>query len=147
MVTVFVGLLVTNAHHEIACGALAAGRFTIPATTWLLVPLNESALPCLPVTQVTLVSVPVFPFPDASAVVVPVPSLNAYAATAVNVVALDVVALAIAEYGPSSPPHPPRARDSDRPSRRSGPHCRSSFPPESPLARSSCSSPWHRSTR
>ena len=50
--------------------------------TTLLVPLKLSALPYRPcVDHVALVSVPPFPFPDASAVVSPEPSLNAYAAT------------------------------------------------------------------
>src|SRR5688572_25295099 len=45
-------------------------------------PLNERAPPYFPaVVQVASVRVPVFPVPEASAVVVPVPSLNEYAAT------------------------------------------------------------------
>jgi hypothetical protein len=45
-------------------------------------PSNESAPPNLPtLAHVVLVSVPVLPLPDASAVVVPLPSLNPYAAT------------------------------------------------------------------
>jgi hypothetical protein len=43
--------------------------------------LNASALPYLPLLQVVLASVPVFPFPDRSVTVEPVPSSNAYAAT------------------------------------------------------------------
>ena len=43
--------------------------------TMLLVPLNDSALPYLPeVVQVALESVPVLLLPEASLVVVPVPS-------------------------------------------------------------------------
>ena len=46
------------------------------------VPLNTSALPYLPaVVDVAFAMVPVFPVPDASDTVVPVPSLNEYAAT------------------------------------------------------------------
>ena len=45
-------------------------------------PLNESALPFFPaVVHVAPTSDPVCPLPVASAVVVPLPSLNAYAAT------------------------------------------------------------------
>src|SRR5712692_5772764 len=51
-------------------------------TVTKLDPLKERALPNLPCAdQVGPVSVPVLEFPDASAVVVPVPSLNEYAAT------------------------------------------------------------------
>ena len=47
-------------------------------------PLNTSALPYLPeFVQVAPLIVPLFPFPEASATVVPVPSLNPYAATGV----------------------------------------------------------------
>ena len=47
-----------------------------------LVPLKTSALPNLPaVVQVALATVPLLPFPDESATVVPEPSSNAYAAT------------------------------------------------------------------
>src|SRR5258705_535553 len=46
------------------------------------VPLNATAFPTLPVVQVTpLESVPVLLLPEESAVVVPVPSSNEYAAT------------------------------------------------------------------
>src|SRR4051794_16251109 len=50
--------------------------------TQALVPLNESAFPYLPVVQVALLSVPVLPLPDESAVVVPLPASKPYAATA-----------------------------------------------------------------
>ncbi len=50
--------------------------------TRALVPLKESAAPYFPaVVQVALERVPVLPPPEASAVVVPDPSLKAYAAT------------------------------------------------------------------
>src|SRR4051812_14998640 len=50
--------------------------------TRAVVPLNDSAPPDLPAAvHVAPVIVPVLPFPDASLTVVPVPSLNAYAAT------------------------------------------------------------------
>src|SRR3954467_7971869 len=50
--------------------------------TTLLEPLKLSALPYRPcVDHVAPVTVPTFPFPDASAVVVPVPSPNAHAPT------------------------------------------------------------------
>src|SRR2546425_10449482 len=52
------------------------------ATDTLLVPENVSALPNLAVeVHAALLTVPVFRFPDESAVDVPVPSLNPYAAT------------------------------------------------------------------
>ena len=40
------------------------------------VPLNESAFPNLPVVTLALPTAPTFPFPDASATLVPMPSLN-----------------------------------------------------------------------
>ena len=47
-----------------------------------LLPLNCNALPYLPdAAHVVFAIVPVWPFPDASATVVPEPSSNAYAAT------------------------------------------------------------------
>src|SRR5512135_1695541 len=56
--------------------------------TRALVPLNTSALPDLPaLVHVAFAIVPVFPFPDASATVVPVPSLNEYAAIRPGIVA------------------------------------------------------------
>jgi hypothetical protein len=65
--------------------------------TSVLDPLNDSPLPYLPVVHVAFVIVPVFPVPDASATVVPVPSLNPYAATRPDVVPCGVVALATFE--------------------------------------------------
>ena len=59
------------------CSEAASGTVTSA-----LVPLNCSALPYLPVAaQVAPVIVPVLPFPDASATVVPEPSSKPYAAT------------------------------------------------------------------
>jgi hypothetical protein len=50
--------------------------------TRALLPLKTSAFPYFPaVVQVAFAIVPVFPFPEESATVVPVPSLNEYAAT------------------------------------------------------------------
>src|SRR5947209_15831895 len=49
--------------------------------TQLLTPSNARALPKRPAVHLVLVSVPVFPSPDASAVVVPEPSSKPYAAT------------------------------------------------------------------
>ena len=50
--------------------------------TRALVPLKTKASPYLPeVVQVALVIVPLLPLPEESLTVVPVPSLNAYAAT------------------------------------------------------------------
>src|SRR2546427_391193 len=52
------------------------------------VPLNTSARPYLPeAVHVAPLIVPVFPLPEASATVVPVPSLNEYAATRLEGVA------------------------------------------------------------
>jgi hypothetical protein len=66
--------------------------------TRALVPLNTRAFPYLPeVVQVAFVIVPVFPFPDESDTVVPVPSLKAYAATSPAPVVPWVVALATFE--------------------------------------------------
>src|SRR5689334_20653563 len=49
--------------------------------TQAFVPLNTSALPYMPaVVHLALEIVPVFPFPEASATVVPMPSLKLYAA-------------------------------------------------------------------
>src|SRR5690348_1934552 len=54
----------------------------LPRFTKAVVPLNVSALPNLPaVVHVAPLSVPVLLFPEASAVVVPVPSLKAYPPT------------------------------------------------------------------
>ena len=66
--------------------------------TSALVPLNSSALPYLPVAvQVVFATVPLFPFPDASATVDPDPSSNAYAATRPGRSRRGVVALAVFE--------------------------------------------------
>src|SRR5689334_20972393 len=56
--------------------------------TQLLVPLKEAAPPNLPcVDQPVFESVPTLPLPDPSLAVVPLPSLNPYAATRPGVVA------------------------------------------------------------
>jgi hypothetical protein len=68
--------------------------------TRALEPLNESALPYLPAVDQAAVPIdPPFPLPDASATLVPPPSLNEYAATS-PVDAAGVVAEAVVEYGP-----------------------------------------------
>src|SRR5580704_4416613 len=68
-------------------------------TTCALVPLNDSALPYLPlVVHVALTIVPVLPFPDKSLTVVPDPALKSYAATKPGVpVDAPVVALVVFE--------------------------------------------------
>jgi hypothetical protein len=68
--------------------------------TRALVPLNANPLPYLPeAVHVAPLIVPVFPFPEASATVAPVPSLKEYAATSpVEGGAFEVVALATLEY-------------------------------------------------
>jgi hypothetical protein len=56
-----------------------AESFTV---TQLLVPLNDNALPNFPAAlHVALLIVPLFPFPETSLTVVPLPSLNPYADT------------------------------------------------------------------
>src|SRR5437016_1056622 len=60
--------------------------------TQALEPLNVSPLPFLPAAQAAPESVPLLPSPEVSAVVVPDPSLKAYAATSpVGAVPLDTV--------------------------------------------------------
>src|ERR1700690_3096944 len=62
-------------------------------------PLKTRAFPNLAApVHVVFVRVPVFPLPDESATVVPVPSSNEYAATSPGTVARVVVA-AVLEYG------------------------------------------------
>src|SRR5262245_64689778 len=78
----------------VSCSAAALGTVTNAD-----VPLNDSAPPFFPVgVHVAFTSVPVRPFPEASPVVVPLPSSNPYAATSDGTVA-SVVALAVPEYG------------------------------------------------
>src|SRR5690242_7230929 len=73
----------------VRCSEALSGMVTIA-----LIPLNTSALPYLPeVVHVAFAIVPVFPWPERSATVVPVPSLNAYAATRFGLLA-SVVAVA-----------------------------------------------------
>ena len=61
-----------------------------------LEPLKLSALPYFPTAaQVVFETVPLLPFPEASATVVPEPSSNAYAATGVGAAAAWVVALTV----------------------------------------------------
>ena len=73
----------------------------LPRLTKLVVPLKTRAFPNLPaVVHVVPVRLPVIALPDASAVVVPVPSLKPYAATG-PLGAKGVVALAIGEYAPA----------------------------------------------
>src|SRR5262245_46178928 len=51
-----------------------------------LVPLNDSAQPFLPDGDLdVLLAVPTLPLPGASATLLPVPSLNAYAATSASI--------------------------------------------------------------
>ena len=76
----------------VRCSDAASG-----IVTSALVPLNCNALPNLPdVDQVAFVIVPLLPFPDASATVVPDPSSNPYAATRPDGAA-GVLALAVFE--------------------------------------------------
>src|SRR5512138_368716 len=65
------------------------------------VPLNDSAFPYLPLAvHVAFAIVPVLPCPDASATIVPEPSLNEYAAIRFGLI-VSVVALAALEFGPT----------------------------------------------
>ena len=73
-------------------------------STRAFVPLNESAPPYFPAgAQVAFETVPPLPLPDASATVVPVPSLKPYAATSPLEFDGDVVADAVLENGPRLP--------------------------------------------
>src|SRR5260370_742754 len=74
--------------------------------TRALVPLKTSALPYFPaVVQVAFAIVPVFPFPEESATVVPVPSLNEYAATNPEIgLPIRVASLAVLLAVLTSPP-------------------------------------------
>src|SRR4051812_36854779 len=78
--------------HPLALAGLTQASSVIPlvrsrlaesfTVIQLLVPLNDSALPYLPVAlQVAPLIVPVFPCPERSLTVVPLPSSNEYAAT------------------------------------------------------------------
>src|SRR4051794_817745 len=78
-----VSLSMTACHPLRATGLTHASRVIAPVrsselasatVTQLLVPLNDRAPPNFPVTRVAAVRVPVFPLPDASAVVVPLAS-------------------------------------------------------------------------
>ena len=67
--------------------------------TSALVPLKTRASPYLPaVVQVAFAIVPLLPLPEESWTVVPVPSLNEYAATRPGIVA-DVAVVATLEKG------------------------------------------------
>ena len=77
--------------------ALPRSKVALSGTvTKFVVPLNESPLPDWPVVHVAPVIVPLLEFPEPSATVVPVPSLNPYAAPS-PVGAAGVVALATFE--------------------------------------------------
>jgi hypothetical protein len=70
--------------------------------TMLLVPLNDRAPPNFPeAVHVALAIVPLFPFPDESPSVLPLPSLNPYAAT--RVFEEETVTLTPADAGPRFP--------------------------------------------
>src|SRR5207244_6291817 len=72
--------------------------------TQALVPLNESALPLWPAAHAAFAIVPLFPLPDASATVDPVPSSNEYAATSPVVAAEPVFMMASLETAKRRPP-------------------------------------------
>ena len=79
------------------------GRSTATRPSWerspgQLVPLKLSALPYLPAAaQVVFASVPLLPFPDASATVEPDPSSKENAATGVGPLGTGVTAVAVLE--------------------------------------------------
>src|SRR5215217_6288646 len=89
----------TVSHPLMAVGYTQASNVSAPARSKLFasaivtrafVPLNDRALPYFPaVVQVAFVMVPLFPFPDVSARVVPVPASKLYVAT--RVLAVDTV--------------------------------------------------------
>src|SRR5689334_5589652 len=68
-------------------------------TCWPAVPLKDKALPYLPrvVQVIPALRVPVWPLPERSAVLVPVPSPNAYPRTLLDTTAV-VLAVAVLEY-------------------------------------------------
>jgi hypothetical protein len=67
----------SNVTAVVRCSAAVSGTLTTAE-----LPLNDSAPPYLPAAvQVAFAMLPAFPDPDASATVVPLPSLKAYAAT------------------------------------------------------------------
>src|SRR5262245_9182867 len=85
----------THASSVIAlvrCSEAASG-----IVTNALVPLNDNPPPYIPVVHVAPVMAPVFPLPDASATLIPVPSLNAYAATTPDVVWVPTAVTSLAE--------------------------------------------------
>jgi len=93
-----VGAAVGYTHASSVIPVVSPSDPVFGTVTLALVPLNTSALPYRPaVVHVAPLSVPVWLFPDASPTVVPVPSLNAYAATS-PAIGAGVVALATFEY-------------------------------------------------
>src|SRR5262245_37823743 len=81
---------------EPRCRVAESGTLTVAFD-----PLKDSPLPYFPAAvHAAFASVPVLPLPEASATVVPEPSLNAYAATRPPAVACAVVAVATFEYAP-----------------------------------------------
>src|SRR3974390_186690 len=89
---------VGSTHASKVIAVVNCSDAALPIVTTALEPLNVSALPYLPeLLQIAPLTVPLFPLPDASLTVVPLPSLNPYAATN-PVDAARVVALATGEY-------------------------------------------------
>ena len=100
--TVFATVGLTQASSVIPL--VRSREFESFTLTRALVPLKKRALPNLPaVDQVAFESVPVLPLPDRSAVVVPLPSSNPYAATRPVGAGVVTVALAWALGEPTLP--------------------------------------------
>jgi len=69
-------------HASRVIAVVSCNEAELLIVTNALVPLKTNALPYLPeLVQVVPLTVPLFPFPELSATVVPDPSLNEYAAT------------------------------------------------------------------
>ncbi len=92
------GVELGNTHASRVIPVVSCSEGALGMVTRALVPLNVSALPNLPAAvQVAAVIVPLLLLPEESATVVPLPSLNAYAATS-PAGAFRVVTLATPEY-------------------------------------------------
>src|SRR6267142_4176586 len=93
------GAAVGNTHASSVMPVIRWSEAASATVTRALDPLNVKVLPYLPfVVQVAAAIVPALPLPEASATVVPDPSLKEYAATSpVNGGVMNVIALATFE--------------------------------------------------
>ena len=95
-------IAVGNTHASSVMAAVRSSELESLTVTQSLTPSNDSALPYLPlVVQVAPEIVPVFPLPEVSASVEPVPASKLYAAT--SVFELDTVTLLPADGVPRLP--------------------------------------------